>query len=88
MSDDRDLGANLRVRRLVGRDPCRRSLSGLWTDPSQTRFPGERKHPDVDPTVLEAMNLTSFKHVCHRCGSATWWNPIAVLSGLFEREEQ
>lgn len=34
------------------------------------------------------MNLTSFKHVCHRCGSATWWNPIAVLSGLFEREEQ
>jgi hypothetical protein len=40
---------------------------------------------DVDPAALEATDLTSFKHVCHPCGSATWWNPVAVLSGLLEK---
>ncbi|AGB17367.1 hypothetical protein Halru_2796 [Halovivax ruber XH-70] len=41
---------------------------------------------NVDPVTLEAAALTSFKHVCHRCGSATWWNPTAVLSGLIETQ--
>ncbi|WP_323172875.1 hypothetical protein [Natrialba sp. PRR66] len=40
----------------------------------------------TDPTELEVPDLTSFKHVCHRCQTATWWNPVAVLSGLLERE--
>ena len=44
------------------------------------------QEPHVDPTTLEASNLTSFKHVCHPCGSATWWNPVAVLTGLLESE--
>ena len=44
------------------------------------------QNPDVDPTILEAGDLTSFKHVCHRCEGATWWNPVAVLTGLLERE--
>ncbi|APW99954.1 hypothetical protein CHINAEXTREME_20240 [Halobiforma lacisalsi AJ5] len=43
---------------------------------------------DVDPTDLEAADCTSFKHVCHRCGSATWWNPVAILTGLLEREQE
>ena len=43
-------------------------------------------HPQIDPTALEATDCTSFKHVCHPCGGATWWNPIAVLTGLLERE--
>ncbi|MFC3957149.1 hypothetical protein [Halovivax cerinus] len=38
----------------------------------------------VDPVTLDAEGLTSFKHVCHRCGTATWWNPTAVLTGLIE----
>ncbi|RQG87023.1 hypothetical protein EA462_15385 [Natrarchaeobius halalkaliphilus] len=42
--------------------------------------------PAVDPATLKATDLTSFKHVCHPCGSATWWNPVAVLSGLLESE--
>ncbi|WP_137288127.1 hypothetical protein [Natronorubrum halophilum] len=42
--------------------------------------------PQVDPTTLEALDLTSFKHVCHLCRSATWWNPVAVLTGLLESE--
>ncbi len=44
------------------------------------------QHPQVDPTTLEAEDLTSFKHVCHRCEEATWWNPVAVLTGLVELE--
>ncbi|WP_247729909.1 hypothetical protein [Halovivax limisalsi] len=39
---------------------------------------------DVDPVTLEADSLTSFRHVCHRCGKVTWWNPTTVLSGLIE----
>jgi len=27
-------------------------------------------------------NPTSFKHVCHRYRTATWWNPIRTLTGL------
>ncbi|OIB56227.1 hypothetical protein [Natrialba sp. SSL1] len=42
--------------------------------------------PQTNPTTLEAVELTSFKHVCHPCGSATWWNPVAVLTGLLESE--
>ncbi|ELY90873.1 hypothetical protein [Natrialba taiwanensis] len=41
---------------------------------------------DTEPTELEVRDLTSFKHVCHRCQTATWWNPVAVLSGLLEHE--
>ncbi|WIV68716.1 hypothetical protein [Natrialbaceae archaeon AArc-T1-2] len=40
----------------------------------------------IDPATLEARDLTSFKHVCHRCQTAAWWNPVAVRSGLIERE--
>jgi len=38
----------------------------------------------VDPTTLDASTLTSFKHVCHPCQGATWWNPIVVLTGLLD----
>ena len=44
------------------------------------------QHPQIDPTTLEAGDLTSFRHICHRCGSVTWWNPTAVLTGLIELE--
>ncbi len=40
--------------------------------------------PQADPTALEATDCTSFKHVCYGCQSATWWNTVAVLSGLLE----
>ncbi|MFC4436992.1 MULTISPECIES: hypothetical protein [Natrialbaceae] len=40
--------------------------------------------PTVEPATLEAAELTSFKHVCYPCEGATWWNPVAVLSGLLE----
>ena len=43
-------------------------------------------HSQVDPTSLEASDCTSFKHVCFGCQSATWWYPIAVLTGLLEQE--
>jgi hypothetical protein len=44
------------------------------------------QHPQVDPTSLEASDCTSFKHVCYPCQGATWWNPIAILTGLLESE--
>ncbi|THE64503.1 hypothetical protein D8Y22_12735 [Salinadaptatus halalkaliphilus] len=44
------------------------------------------QHPQIDPMALEATDCTSFKHVCHPCGSATWWNPVAVLTGLIESD--
>ncbi|WP_254861724.1 hypothetical protein [Halovivax gelatinilyticus] len=40
----------------------------------------------VDPLTLDVADLTSFKHVCHRCGTATWWNPTDLLKGLIETE--
>ncbi len=43
---------------------------------------------DVDDRDLEPADLTSFKHVCHPCGTATWWNPISVLSGLIDAERR
>lgn len=43
---------------------------------------------DVEPADADADALTSFTHVCHRCGSATWWNPVAVLSGLADLEAE
>ncbi|WP_137289030.1 hypothetical protein [Natronorubrum halophilum] len=54
----------------------------------------KRAHPDemdqppqADPTSLEATDCTSFKHVCYPCQGATWWNPVAVLTGLLESED-
>ena len=44
------------------------------------------QHPQVDPASLEATDCTSFKHVCYPCSGATWWNPVAILTGLLERE--
>lgn len=35
------------------------------------------KRADEDPDTP-----TSFKHVCHRCKTATWWNPVRTLTGL------
>ncbi|WP_084777786.1 hypothetical protein [Natrialba sp. SSL1] len=46
------------------------------------------KDPSKVPAELEAEDLTSLKHVCHRCGSATWWNAVAVLSGLLEQRRE
>ncbi|QCC59417.1 hypothetical protein NP511_13440 [Natrinema thermotolerans] len=46
----------------------------------------ELDQPDADPTTLEASDCTSFKHVCYPCQGATWWNPVAVLTGLLESE--
>ncbi|MDQ2052471.1 hypothetical protein RBH26_18565 [Natronolimnohabitans sp. A-GB9] len=40
----------------------------------------------VDPTTLEATDCASFKHICHSCQAATWWNPVAVLTGLLESD--
>ncbi|PCR89408.1 hypothetical protein [Natrinema ejinorense] len=44
--------------------------------------------PGADPTTLEATDCTSFKHVCYPCQGATWWNPVAVLTGLLESERE
>ncbi|ELZ11922.1 hypothetical protein C478_12150 [Natrinema thermotolerans DSM 11552] len=44
--------------------------------------------PQIDPSTLEATDCTSFKHVCYSCQSATWWNPVAILTGLLERERE
>ncbi|QCS42656.1 hypothetical protein [Natrinema versiforme] len=41
---------------------------------------------EADPTTLEATACTSFKHVCYPCQGATWWNPVAILTGLLESE--
>ncbi|MBZ6495631.1 hypothetical protein [Natrinema longum] len=46
------------------------------------------QQPDADPTTLEASDCTSFKHVCYPCQGATWWNPVAVLTGLLESERE
>ncbi|WP_121743779.1 hypothetical protein [Natronorubrum halophilum] len=43
--------------------------------------------PQADPTSLEVADCTSFKHVCYQCEGATWWNPVAVLTGLLESED-
>jgi len=40
------------------------------------------KRADEDPD-----NPTSFKHVCHRCRTATWWNPIRTLTGVMRINE-
>ncbi|PCR89429.1 hypothetical protein [Natrinema ejinorense] len=45
------------------------------------------QHPQIDPMSLDASECTSFKHVCHRCQKATFWNPLAVLSGLSASED-
>lgn len=43
-------------------------------------------HPQTDPLSIDTTDVTSFKHVCHVCGKATWWNPVAVLKGLIRDE--
>ncbi|WP_306055387.1 hypothetical protein [Natronococcus wangiae] len=45
------------------------------------------RDPDVDPTALEARDLTSFKRVCHPCGSATWRVPWSALEMIENRGE-
>ena len=40
----------------------------------------------ADPSALKVSDCTSFKHVCHPCEGTTWWNPVAVLTGLLESE--
>lgn len=42
--------------------------------------------PQTDPKAIDADDLHSFRHVCHRCSVVTWWNPTAVLSGLLAAE--
>ena len=42
--------------------------------------------PEVDPITLDASEVTSFTHICHPCGRVTWWNPVAVLTGLLQQE--
>ncbi|UHQ98912.1 hypothetical protein HYG81_24430 (plasmid) [Natrinema zhouii] len=44
--------------------------------------------PEANSVTLEATDCTSFKHVCYPCEGATWWNPVAVLSGLLESERE
>lgn len=83
-SDDRDLVAELE-------DP-RSGHSGIPVDAVCTGCKRTRVKrapaPDGDVVARELStdDLTSFKHVCHRCQTATWWNPIAVLSGLIAAE--
>jgi len=45
------------------------------------------QHPQIDPETLDASDCTSFKHVCKPCQGATWWNPVAVLTGLIKSED-
>ncbi|QLK25124.1 hypothetical protein HYG81_13620 [Natrinema zhouii] len=44
--------------------------------------------PQADLAALEVTDCTSFKHVCYPCQGATWWNPVAVLTGLLESEQE
>ena len=44
-------------------------------------------HPQVDPSQLDPGDVGSFKHVCHRCQTVTWWNATSVLTGLLTAEQ-
>ena len=87
-SDDRDLEGELQTAEAghVGIPvdavctSCRRGHVKR-VSPEEVDQPAE-----VDPITLDASDLTSFKHVCHPCRGATWWNPVAVLTGLLEQE--
>ncbi|WP_306055141.1 hypothetical protein [Natronococcus wangiae] len=52
----------------------------------RVRLENVDQKPTVDPAALEATDLTPFKRVCHPCEGATWWKPVAVLSGLLDNE--
>ncbi|QCS44098.1 hypothetical protein [Natrinema versiforme] len=47
---------------------------------------------EIDPRAalsdIDAADCTSFKHVCRSCRAITWWNPIAILTGLLESERE
>jgi len=45
-------------------------------------------HPQIDPETIDATDCNSFKHVCHRCQRCTWWNPVAVLTGLIRTQRE
>ncbi|MFC3957887.1 hypothetical protein [Halovivax cerinus] len=83
---DRDLSAELASPRSGHRGiPVDAICTGCQTVHVKRVRPSEVAHPaDTDPVTLDATALTSFKHVCHRCRTCTWWNPTAVLSGLIE----
>ncbi|WP_148680500.1 hypothetical protein [Halovivax ruber] len=85
---DRDLGAELASPRAGHRGiPVDAICTGCQTVHVKRVRPSEvTKTTDADPVTLDARALTSFKHVCYRCQTATWWNPTAVLSGLVETE--
>ncbi|WP_254807404.1 hypothetical protein [Natronosalvus amylolyticus] len=42
----------------------------------------------VDLEAIEPGACTSFKHVCYQCGSATWWNPVRVLTGVIRSDQE
>ncbi|UTF52828.1 hypothetical protein [Natronosalvus rutilus] len=44
--------------------------------------------PQANLEELEAGDCTSFKHICHRCQTCTWWNPVAVLTGLIRADQE
>ncbi|MCU4926907.1 hypothetical protein OB905_13110 [Halobacteria archaeon AArc-dxtr1] len=44
------------------------------------------QHPQIDPDAIDASECTSFKHVCYNCETATYWNPVDVLSGLLAND--
>jgi hypothetical protein len=44
--------------------------------------------PQTDSTALEATDCASFTSICRSCRAVTWWNPIAVLTGLLESERE
>lgn len=42
---------------------------------------------DLDVEDLEdAHRRGSFEHICHNCGTVTWWNVISVLWGVLRSE--
>jgi|GEM_PF-3933218 len=68
--EDRDLVAEFDAPAARGRGI---PFDAVCTECGQGRV----KRADEDPD-----NPTSFKHACHRCKTATRWNPIRTLTGL------
>jgi len=86
--DDRDLAAELESP-AAGFEglPVDAVCTGCGRTRVKRASPDEADYnADADPATIEASDLTSFKHVCYPCQGATWWNPIAVLSGLLEAD--
>lgn len=51
--------------------------------------PEEIDLEEIDPDDLDDREkiedaLNSFKHVCHRCQGAEWWNPVSYLLGCHD----